>query len=211
MREITWFTEDQTEAAVDASRMVLKPIFIDFWSPGCKGCAKMEVVTYEDDEVIRHLSERFVCIKYNTKSPNTHLKKLIGHAPLLWTPTFVVLDYHLSEMRRIVGYLPPEELLAELQLSVGLIELLHNNAHSAYEMIETVVNNFSETHVAPEALYWLGVAAFRKHGRSLNALVPKWQAIYDRYPGSAWWTKADVLEAVIETNPPQFIHIESGE
>ena len=103
-------------------------------------------------------------------------------------------------MRRIVGYLPSEEMLAELQLSEALIELLHTNAHGAYEILENLVDHFPETHVAPEALYWLGVAAFRKHGRSLEALIPKWQAIYDRYPQSTWWTKADVIELQPERN-----------
>ena len=203
MKEINWFTEAQIEEALEASKTTLRPIFIDFWSPGCKGCAKMDAVSYEDDSVIRFLYERFICIKYNTKSPNTYLKKLTGHAPLLWSPTFVVLDYHLSEMRRIVGYLPPEELLAELTISEGLIELLHTNAHGAYLKFESVIDDFSETHAAPEALYWLGVAAFRRNGRSLKALIPKWQAIYDRYPQSVWWTKADVSDTKIPLSPFQ--------
>ena len=194
MVEINWFTESQMAEVLEAAQSNLKPIFIDFRSPGCPGAEKMDTETYDHDDVIRSLSERFICIKYNIEEPNTYLKTLTGHAPLLSTPAFVVLNYYLSELRRFVGFQPPKDLLAELRISEALIELLRKNPNRASKILETFVDQFPASALAPEALYWLSIASRSRHGRKSGDLISKCQALRPMHPNSSWWVRVNLFD-----------------
>jgi thiol-disulfide isomerase/thioredoxin len=192
MAEVRWFTNATAGAALEAARESRKPLFVDFWAPGCKGCAKMEEVTYRNGAATGLIAREFVGVKYDTKAPEEHLRSLTGTTALLWTPTLVVLDPRGTEVRRLVGYVPPEELTAELELALGLVDLLHARAESALARLEEVGEGDSAA--APEALYWAGVAAWRTGG-GLGALLPWWDRLQDRFPESPWWARADCVPA----------------
>jgi hypothetical protein len=192
MAEVFEFTERDAGRAVAAARERRLPLFVDFWSPGCKGCERMEADTYERAEVSRFVRDRFVAVKYDTSAPGPELKALSGSTPLLWTPTLVVLDADLREFRRLVGFVPPGELLDELGLGLALADLHHSRPGGALDRLRRLaVPGVSS--VAAEAVYWSGVAAFRKEGRSVDALRREWRALEAEHPSSPWRTRADVF------------------
>ncbi len=73
----------------------------------------MGAVTYPNAQVAEFVSERFVAIKFNVKEPHPDFKEALGRGKVLWAPLLVFLDGRGSELRRYVGFLPPDEFLAE--------------------------------------------------------------------------------------------------
>ena len=201
MRDVTWFDNKTVELAVSEARAAGKPLLVDFWSPTCKGCAKLIKTTYSDPGVQRYLQEHFVLVKFNTTRPNEWFKRLNGSFGHFWHPNIVVLDHLLIELRRSIGYLPPAAFIAELELGRGIHALYHKRAPQALEILSRAADEQHSSHVAAEALYWAGVAAYRVSG-GLPELAHYWERIAGRYPDSDWANRADCLD--IEFDPSGF-------
>ena len=191
-----WFTNASVVDALSTARALGRPLLIDLWSPTCKGCAKLAAVTYRDTGVQRLLDQSFVCIKYNTKEPNESFKRLNGSFGHVWHPDLIVATEHLHEVRRVIGYLPPSDFMAQLLVGLGLGHLHATRYVDALATFDRVVDEHADAGAAPEAMYWSGVAAYRAGG-GLDALTARWRAIPDRYPTSEWVRRADCLDVVI--------------
>ena len=48
-------------------------------------------------------------------------KDLVKKYGIEWTPTFLVADPDGNEVYRFVGYLPPEDFIAQLTLGLGKV------------------------------------------------------------------------------------------
>jgi hypothetical protein len=196
MTDVRWYDNDSAADAVAAAETERKPLLVDFWSPTCSGCAKLFAVTYPDARVRALLAEHFVCVKYDTKRPNEWFRRLNGPFAHHWHPNVVVLDHRLAEVRRFIGYLPPDDFVAQLEVGRALVALYHQRPREALEVLEGVTGRLAHTHAAPEAQYWAGVAAYRAGG-GLAALTPLWERIGERWPDSEWATRADCLDVRI--------------
>lgn len=148
----------------------------------------MDTVTYPDANVQRFLTEHFVCAHFNTADATSAVKELQRSFRQVWTPTLLVFDHHQIEARRSIGYFPPEEFIADLRVGLGMVELLHGKYGQAFTHFRHVVDHFPKTTIAPEALYWAGVAAYQRDGKP-ESLVEQWQELGSRCPQSPWWTR----------------------
>jgi thiol-disulfide isomerase/thioredoxin len=188
---VTWLRE--LGPAVARARTEGKPLFIDFYSDTCLGCRAMEARTYVQNEAAELVEREFVAVKLHVKEPKAEFRELLRMAKPLFTPLLLFLDAGGTELRRTTGFLPPPELDAELRLVLGFADLLHTRFAEAHARFREVVEREPEAHVAPEALYWAGVAAYRLNGRGLEGLAPEWAELRRRYPASAWALRADCL------------------
>lgn len=104
--KIDWITGKDAEYALDIAntRNVQKPVLLEFWSPACPWCAKMEQYTFRDRETVA-LARRFVCSKigFNRGTDDAKKYRIEG------TPTYVVLGMDGSEIARHSGFLRPTE------------------------------------------------------------------------------------------------------
>lgn len=153
----------------------------------------MDTVTYPTPEVDHLLGGKFVCYSVNTKELTRDGRELLHRYRLLWEPGLVFLEPRGAEIRRVVGYLPPVEFLAQLRIVLGLVHLLYRREADALDELRRVA---LEADAAPEALYWAGIAAYRLAGRDVAVLKREWQALGDRYPRSRWSRSADVFDVV---------------
>lgn len=151
----------------------------------------MDAVTYPNPEVAKTLNERTVAVQVDTAEPDQPARQLMREFRLVWTPTLVWLDHHGIEVRREVGYLDPQHLVAVLGLADGQAHLLHANFVEALAIFDAVGEG-GHPHAAPEALYWAGVAALRQGQR--EQLVSRWQTLRARYPESTWWGRASFID-----------------
>ena len=94
----------------------------------------MGAVTYPNAQVAEFVSERFTAIKFNVKEPHPDFKEALGRGKVLWAPLLVFLDGRGSELRRYVGFLPPDEFLAELRLVLGLAAMTHTDYEGALRL-----------------------------------------------------------------------------
>lgn len=164
----------------------------------------MGTVTYPNAQVADFVSEHFVAIKFNVKEPHPDFKEALGRGKVLWAPLLVFLDGRGSELRRYVGFLPPDEFLAELRLVLGLSEMTHANFAAAVGWLEGAAELFPAASAAPEALFWAAAAGYRLKG--LAEVVRRWDDLRARYPETTWARRVDVVpdevRAKIAAEPP---------
>lgn len=151
----------------------------------------MGTVTYPNAEVAEFVSERFVPIKFNIKEPHPDFKEALGRGKALWAPLLVFLDGRGSELRRYVGFLPPDEFLAELRLVLGLSAMVHSKFEEALSWFDGAAEAYPRASAAPEALFWGAAAGYRLQG--LAEVVRRWDDLIARYPETTWARRADVV------------------
>lgn len=151
----------------------------------------MGAVTYPEPRVVEFLSEHFVPVKVETSPPGATFKAVLGNHWFTWAPVFVYLAPRGRELRRTVGFYPPDGFLAELRFVLGMAELTHSRQPKALEWFSSVAELFPETPTAPEALFWAGAVAYKRE--KIPGLVRHWDELRRRYPESEWATKADVV------------------
>ena len=131
------------------------------------------------------LAEGFVAVRLDTRAHG----RAIAPVGVLWTPTTIALHPRGARLRDLVGYLPGDELWAELRLMRALHALKSARAAEARERCLALADESPGAAVAPEALYWAGVAAHRECGEAA-ALQGPWEVLRERYPASVWALKA---------------------
>lgn len=151
-------------------------------------------MTYPDESVATFLSENFVCLRFNVAEAKPEMRELLHIAKPLWSPTLLFLDASRAELRRFTGYLPPKGFLAEMKFVLGLSAMLRADYERAHRLFREIADDKPPTHVAPEALYWVGSAKYRLGG-GLAAVKPAWDELIRRFPGSVWALRADVFPA----------------
>lgn len=153
----------------------------------------MGAVTYPDPHVASFVNQHLIAFQVNTEQTTAETRELIRAYRLLWEPGLVILDPRGSELRRMVGYLGPADLLAELRLALGLVALNRRRNTQALAHFQAAADGEPLPHTAPEALYWSGIAAYRIAGNDLDVLEERWDVLRRRHPASTWWRRADVF------------------
>jgi thioredoxin-related protein len=181
---------NQINPALAEARKKEKPVMLDFSAaPESSGCSRLEVEVYGNDKVASFINENFVPVKVHIREQ----PEAFDRFGVLWTPTVVALDYTAKERRRFTGYLPPVEFLAELELALADDAFARNRYAEAVNRYREVVRRFQQSELAPEALYWAGVARY-KETNDAAALVDTAREFRQFYPASIWAQKAAVWD-----------------
>lgn len=110
-----------------------------------------------------------------------------------WTPTLVVYDQDGGERYRFEGYLPATEFLAQLEFGLAKGAFAREQWADAEHGFRSVVQRYSKSDAAPEALYWAGVAKYK--AGDPGALKETAVLFKKLYPESVWAKKASVWTA----------------
>ncbi|HVI46890.1 MAG TPA: thioredoxin family protein [Chitinophaga sp.] len=189
---VKFFTERETDEAFALAKALHKPVLIDYWATNCKGCEKMEAVTYQDEEVLEFLADHYVVVKCHVSNIDQKFRQTFLTTALLWSPSLFIYAPDGTILRTMMGYLPPVHFIA--QLSIGRVLLLmrtgkHKNALGLLNNIP--VDSYPE--LDQEAMYLAGVAAFFAGPKEFVDIAPHWKRLRDTYPDSVWAEKASVL------------------
>ena len=71
----------------------------------------METGTFLQEDVVSHMKEHFIALKYESGRDAEQFMRFNVRA----TPTFVVLDAEGSEIDRIVGFYNPDDFIGQLE------------------------------------------------------------------------------------------------
>jgi hypothetical protein len=156
------------------------------------GCRKLGAVTYPDAEVIELLNERVIPTKLDLTGRSPEILEVLRAYRLLWAPGFVMLNPTGQEIRRWLGYQPPRDFLAEIRVALAKVDYLHKRFDRSFRGFRDVADMDPPAPVSAEAVYWAGVAAYRRDGADLEFLRVYWRELQQRFPESRWWTHADV-------------------
>lgn len=99
-------------------------LLLDFSSPDCGWCAKMDADTFSDPSVVR-LSQHFVCVRLDS-DVNT---APIARYRVMAYPTLIVADAAGHPLYRLEGYVPPEKLAPLLKALAP---------HSGHRLLENI-------------------------------------------------------------------------
>lgn len=108
-----------------------------------------------------------------------------------WTPTVLVLDPDGAERRRLEGYLPPEDFLAQLELGLARVDFERSQWDAAEKRYRHIVDRHPNTDAAPEAPYWAGCGRYKATGDG-GALADTARRFKERYTDTPWAKRASV-------------------
>lgn len=108
-----------------------------------------------------------------------------------WTPTLLVIDQTGTERYRVEGFLPADDLLAELTLGLGHSAFARSEFAEAEKHFREVLERFPNSGVAAEAQYWAGVSRY-KATNDAAVLGETARQFTQRFQDSTWAKKASV-------------------
>jgi hypothetical protein len=146
----------------------------------------MDAVTYPQDQVARFINDHFVPVKIHT---DDH-PELTEKYRVPWTPAFIVLDGDGTEHYREIGYLPPDDFLAHMNLALGRAAFEDRDFSTAAGYFQTIVDRYTASELVPEALYFLGVCRNRMSGGAADQRRAMWKRLMEEHPKSDWAKKA---------------------
>ncbi len=92
-----------------------KKVMLDFYADWCTSCKELEHITFADQRVKAALSE-YVLIQADVTANTDEEKALSKRFNLFGPPALIFYDEEGNEIKgnRVIGYIPPEELLKKL-------------------------------------------------------------------------------------------------
>jgi hypothetical protein len=145
---------------------------------------------YPDERVSSFINSNFIPVKIHVKENPGGFQRFGAQ----WTPTIIIADSNGTDRHRFEGFLPVDDFLAQLELGLARIDFASGKFPEAEKRFRAIAERFSNSEVAPEALYWAGVSRY-KGSNDAGALTDTAAAFKSRYKDSAWAKKASVWAA----------------
>jgi hypothetical protein len=139
------------------------------------------------------VTENFLPARIHVREQKEDWARFSERYGVQWTPTILVVDPAGTERHRVEGFLPAQELIAQLALGLGRSAFARQQFGEAEKRLRDVVDRFPATSAAPEALYWAGVARY-KATNDAAALAETAGAFSRRFQDSTWAKKASVWQ-----------------
>ena len=131
--KIPWIDISEAEALAKAKP---RKLIVDVYTDWCGPCKMMDRNTFVDPKIIEQLSKNFYPVKFNAEGPQVlnfkgndygnpkhdpnrkgrnSKHELSSFFSVRGYPTLVVMDENMQIIEKLVGYLPPEMLLKDLE------------------------------------------------------------------------------------------------
>jgi tetratricopeptide (TPR) repeat protein len=146
---------------------------------------------FPDERVAQLINEHFVPARVHVKEQAEDFQRLGQRFNAFWTPTQLLLEPDGTERHRIEGFLPTEDFLARLTLGLGKAAFARQDWQAAEQHFHEVVQKYPNTSAAPEALYWAGVARYKRTGDA-EALAETAREFTERYTDSEWAKRTSI-------------------
>lgn len=190
---IKFYTECEAAEALSAAKAAHKPLLIDYWAHNCKGCARMDAHTYEDERVQEFLADNYIVLKCNIAGVDGAFAKTFLTTAVILTPSLYIYSPEGVMLRTVVGYVSPEQFLTELGIGRAAHSMRRRHYAEAGDLLEQLPYAAQYPALHAEAIYWTGIASFFRHQNSFDQLVIFWKELREKYPDTTWAEKADFI------------------
>ena len=112
-----------------------------------------------------------------------------------WTPTIIILEADGDEHHRFIGFLQPEDFIAQMTLGKGKLAFNLDSFDQAIQCFQEILVGYPKTDADPEAQYYLGVSKY-KASHDPKELKLGLEALQRNYPQSEWTKKAQVYSLI---------------
>ena len=99
------------------------------------------------------------------------------------------MDAEGVERSRIEGYLPKNWFRARLEMGLGRVAFMHKQWAGAEKAYAGVAENYPDTALAPEAIYWRGVSRYKATNDHI-VLGEVAKELGEKYTGNEWTLKS---------------------
>ncbi len=154
----------------------------------------MDTVTYPDPAVRALLDKSFACFQLDLMQRHPDFKEASAGRKVVWSPTFIWSDAKRQEIRRLTGWLAPRNFLAELRFVIAMSDFQGTRFREAAAGFAAILAEFPKLEIAPETLYWQGIAGFLAGNRDHDALGAAWTKLHETHPETRWGMHAAVIE-----------------
>jgi thioredoxin-like negative regulator of GroEL len=141
---------------------------------------------YPTPEVTALIEERFIPVRIHIKDQPGMWHRF----GIRWTPTVMVLSPEGTEVRRIEGYLPADELLGQLRLALGFVAANKKDWATAERSFAEAAEAVG-TDAGPEGQYWRGVARYSQ-SHDPKQLAETRRSFAERYQDTSWAKRASI-------------------
>ncbi|MFA5859628.1 MAG: thioredoxin fold domain-containing protein [Elusimicrobiota bacterium] len=100
------------KSAMNKTQKINKPVMVDVYTDWCGWCTRLDETTYNDKNVAALCKDKFYSVKVDGETPDG--KKFCAAHNIQGFPTIMFIDSKGVEIDRIVGYLPAEVFIREL-------------------------------------------------------------------------------------------------
>ena len=145
---------------------------------------------YPDARVESFIRDNYLPVKIHIKEQPQMFERFGAQ----WTPTLQVLSPEGQKQHEWSGFLPADDLFAQLQLGLAHAAFKRGEWDGAERRFRQIVSELPNSDAAPEALYWAGVSRYKGSGDA-SALGETAQAFGKKYSDSTWAKKASVWAA----------------
>lgn len=177
---IEWH-RDLTEA-IAAAREARKPILIDVFQDDCGGCDKLDDETFADERVLAEITARFIPLKLDLFQDRDFTRQ----QQVFWTPTIMIADHSGKVRYTSVNYLPAAEFLDILDIGEGMATMRWKGYDKAINLFTAVQQRTPDGPLTAEAIYWRGIAAYFRDGKSPTSANAEWAELLERFPDTIW-------------------------
>lgn len=140
----------------------------------------MGAVTYPDARVQTIINQEFIPVK---QGPDA--EPISSDFWVRWTPALFVCDPYGNPHQRVVGFLPPEQLIPYLLLGKGKTYFDHRRFNDALAAFERLISDWPQSFAAPQAIYHRAVSRYRT-SEDPHHLKIGHQILKAEYPDSEW-------------------------
>jgi len=144
----------------------------------------MDAVTYPDKYVIDFISDSIIAVRVPSDN-----KTLAEEFMVKWTPTLVVLGSDGRQHHRTLGFLDPEQLVANILIGEGKYYFNNDKFPEALQSLEKIVAGHAYSDVLPEAIFLRGVSRY-KNTDNPQPLRDAYELLNSDYPDSVWCKRA---------------------
>lgn len=148
----------------------------------------MNTGPYSDERVQKFLEGEFVPLKSQVISWK-HRSELMKEFDIVWTPTFFIQDSNGKIHRKLIGFLPVDDLLAQMKLGKGMVYFDKGRHEEALQWFQKVIDEHPHAGATPEAFYFRGVSLYEK-SHEASALREIYDILAEKFPESEWARRA---------------------
>jgi hypothetical protein len=144
----------------------------------------MDAVTYPDTAVAEFCMKEVIPLRIPADS-----EPFATDFTLRWTPTLIILDTKGKEHSRTIGFITPEEFIPTILLGIVKANFDLRQYDKAAPYLEKIVNDYSQSFSAPEAIYYRAVCGV-KISHDIDGLKKAYERLAKDYPQSEWTKRA---------------------
>ncbi len=177
---VSWL--DNFSEATTLARAQRKPILVDVYQDDCGGCDKLDLETFSDERVQFAIGTRFIPVKLHLFADRAFTRD----NQVFWTPTILFADRSGRVRYTSENYLPVPEFLDVLDIGEAMVLMRWKGYDEAIALLAGLEYRSPNGPLTPEAIYWRGIAAYFRDGKSPSAAKSEWTELLNRFPDSIW-------------------------